>query len=102
MGRLENPDSFISRYWGDVVGLFLIGGGAVLQLVVWIVIVILMVKGFDSDKLLHLSMGVTGLGNALTMTGVGIIKLKHNPPTNGGGNGNNVQSSTPPSVPKPE
>lgn len=81
---MENQDSFTLRHWGDVVGLGLAATGAFLQLVVWVVVVILFVKGFDSDKLLTLSLGITGLGNALTMTGVGIIKLRYNPPANGG------------------
>lgn len=81
---MENQDSFTLRHWGDVVGLGLAATGAFLQLVVWVVVVVLFVKGFDSDKLLTLSLGITGLGNALTMTGVGIVKLRYNPPANEG------------------
>ena len=98
----ECDDSFVKRHWGDVIGLILVGSGVLLQFVAWIVIIVLFVKGFEPDKLTHISLGVTGLGNSLVLTGVGILKLKHNPPTNGGGNGTNVQSSTPPAVPKPE
>ena len=82
---MADCDGFAQRHWGDVVGLGLIGGGALLQFIAWIVLIILFVKGFEPDKLTHLSLGVTGLGNALVMTGVGIIKLKHNPPVNGNG-----------------
>lgn len=96
---MENQDSFTLRHWGDVVGLVLAATGAFLQLVVWIVIMILMVKGFDSDKLLSLSLGITGLGNALTMTGVGIIKLRYNPPANGGSGKPPVAEPPPPTPP---
>ncbi len=98
MAHETGCDSFNARHWGDVVGLTLAAAGTVLQLIVWVVVVALFVKGFDPDKLLTMSLGINGLGNGLTMTGVGIIKLRYNPPTNGNG-GPTTSVATSPTIP---
>lgn len=86
--KLCQVGDFAGRHWGDVVGLALIGTGVSLKVVSWITLLVMFAKGFDADKLVHLSLGVTALSDSLVMTGVGIVKLRHNPaPQNGNGNG---------------
>ena len=77
-----------------MVGLALIVSGVSLKVVSWITLLVMFAKGYDADKLVHLSLGVTALSDSLVMTGVGIVKLRHNPAPNGNGNGQ-------PSQPKP-
>ena len=85
MGHWDNFGDFAGRHWGDFVGLIFICTGVVLKFISWIVLLILFAKGFDADKITHLSLVVTALSDSLVMTGVGIVKLRHNPPKNGNG-----------------
>ena len=70
-------EGWAARHWGDVVGMLLLFTGISLEV-------------FHSIVLLKYSFDMRGiheLSTGLVMTGLSVIKLRHNPNKNGNGNG---------------
>ncbi len=77
--------SFLERYWGDCVGLYLISGGVAL-----VMIASVFTAATDVDAIRH-------VGETLIVGGMGVLKLRPNPKNGGNNNagkGANVPGST--------
>jgi hypothetical protein len=68
--RLQGLGDFVSRHWGDSIGLYLIHLG----------ILLVILGGFYSQLT-----NAEHVGESFILTGVGLLKLKYNPPVNGNG-----------------
>ena len=88
MQRLQGIGDFVSRHWGDSIGLYMIHLGIVLTVV----------GGF------YTQLGsVQHVGESFILTGVGMLKLKYIP-KEGNGNGGDGANGTPapaPAAPAP-
>ena len=79
--RLQGLGDFVSRHWGDSIGLYLIHLG----------ILLVILGGFYSQLAT-----AEHVGESFILTGVGLLKLKYNPPTNGNGKPDTLTASVVP------
>jgi hypothetical protein len=86
ISRLQGLGDFVSRHWGDSIGLYMIHLGVVL-------IVLGGLYGALKD--------VAHVGESFILTGVGMLKLKYNPAPNGNGGTPPVTEAPSPDTPVP-